>query len=297
MLPNFSVHVAPNFPEFSLGEIQIIRPNEVKSRFANFPMFNSLVDGMPSWFRVPVKASPGAADAEARRKIDVAVATLRFFHDKQAIGPNFPRPGDMEPNSTLPPPERTPVIQEETSGGVSFFSRPADRFYSIDFEFALRLRKSRFVQVLDSLLHAKEGSLGEKTANALGLLAKARREETLTIRLVLYFTALEALLPSRIDPKSDRPNLLGQLIVSTYLMTGNLKKQKQIIQQIRKLYSIRNRVVHGYELSVSPSRMKEFELHVEELFYRILNKEDLSIPMSSFLLERGFELPSLSYLG
>lgn len=152
-------------------------------------------------------------------------------------------------------------------------------------------KRDEFKKIVDYIFNPKKNSLGQRLAQGLGWLARARQSEDRAEQFLYFFTAIEALLSN-----SDKTAPVVQNIarhVATILGNDHQKRAANA-KIIRDLYALRSSLVHTGSRNVSNQDLRNIKYISEYIFFRVLDKVDLSESHDTFhngLLECSYGLP------
>lgn len=226
------------------------------------------------------------AHAEAKVCADVFMAffRLRVKYDKSGI---TPRIGDVEVDS-ISHSNNSFFYSTLQDGKPSLASQHTPFLYQVGYSSLQSLNAESNQLQLSTLLEQKRNTLAERIFNALAWYTKGRQAHDSSERLVLFFTALEAGLSTEAADGSIAEKIARNVGV---VIDDGAKQRQNIYRDIKRLYSIRSKLIHTGRRSASDMDARRVEFYTELFLFKILEKWNLSMQYSSF----QSELLSLSF--
>ncbi|CAN7570005.1 hypothetical protein [Mesorhizobium caraganae] len=250
----------------------------VKGSYPNIELIKgTLLVGMPAMvFVVEVPAARQNVAEEAKWLIDVAITFIRLLGS--GWSPRFPDIGDIEPHPTLPTnPRRSHVTIDGTI--VSAGGAQGVRAYDVDHAIAAQLSDQSIQKLADLLFDTTEKALAGRVAQGLGWITRGRQSLDRAERLLAFFTALEALLTN--DDKSAPITQTISRFVSV-ICTNDIETRVKVFNQVKSLYGVRSKVVHGGKREVLWKDVNVLQSYVEVVFKVVLKQCDLTMGHSRF---------------
>lgn len=250
--------------------------NEIRYEFGEQKVSGKIASSHCFW-RVKAVASPLNYKEEALWLINVTVSLMRIFWRNWSF--TYPQRSDLE---------RNPIIHDCNFGidplmvSENTLKMPGGQkwgTYELPKEALSEFQGQRFQRILAELLKAKDGSLAERLRDALGWMAKGRQEPDRALRLLFFFTAIEAMLSTKDKgaPVTDTIARHGSVIISV-TKDGRFDNYKWI----RKLYEKRSDTVHRGMRNSLWGHSSDAQEIAEVVAWQILEKCDLTQKFSEF---------------
>ncbi len=229
------------------------------------------------FWRVKAVASPENLKEEALWSINVTLSLIRFFGTDWTV--MFPQSPDIE---------KDPVIEDVdfgvdplmvAKGNIRIPGRRLSGTYEISAKSLPFFQSKQFQKVIKQLSEAKDETIAYRMRDALGWMARGRQESDRALRLLFFFTAIEAMLSSRDKgaPITDTIARYGSIIISR-----TEHDRLSNYEWIKKLYSKRSETVHrGMRDSLWGHTMDAQDI-AEIVAREILEKCDLTQKFSGF---------------
>ncbi|GLS35445.1 hypothetical protein GCM10010869_10330 [Mesorhizobium tianshanense] len=250
----------------------------VKCGYPNIEFVNgALLIGMPAMvFVVEVPAARQNVAEEAKWLIDVAISFIRLMGTGWSS--RFPGIGDIEPHPTLPTdPRRSHVTINGTT--VSAGGAQGVRAYDVDLAIAAQLSDQSMQELADLLFDATEKALAGRVAQGLGWITRGRQSLDRAERLLAFFTALEALLTNN-DTSAPVTQTISRFV--SIICTNDIETRVEVFNQVKSLYGVRSKVVHGGKREVLWKDVNVLQGYVEVVFQVVLKQCDLTMAHSRF---------------
>jgi hypothetical protein len=231
---------------------------------------------------VDVGAAARNVHEEATWLIDVATSLIRLALDHQK-NPFFPNIGDLEQRSTKKPVgDSQSVLLRET--GITYGGFSAVHFYAVTRLHAIELRSPVWREKIKDIFEPTDGSVGQRLAQGLGWLSRARCATDRSERFLFFFTALEALLSL-----DDKTAPVVQTIArhAAVILTNDANGRLEVATHLKQLYAHRSALVHAGQRTVSNSDVVEIQAISESIFRKVLHKVDLKQLAKVFHKELG----------
>ncbi|MCJ8323250.1 MAG: hypothetical protein HRU29_04155 [Rhizobiales bacterium] len=216
------------------------------------------------------------AKEEANWKIGVATSLIRLSSDKWGI--HYPRIGTLEPSPT----EKSELLYTNplvrNGNNLSAGGRTVQSIYLIDKKISRDLHSGKNQKLFNSVFNFKPKMLSEQVFNALGWLSKGRGESDRSIKMLYFFTAIEAILSRGKDsPVKDTIARHGSVILAK-----KIKYRPLIAKQFKNLYDLRSSTIHKGKRSTLAHDVDQVQIIAETLIYVILKKCSLQINHETF---------------
>jgi len=235
------------------------------------------------WEISNVRAAKENIEEEALWLIDVALSLLRLYCSEAPR----PRPGVkprrpvVEPHPLQIEARRSIALSDVTiTTGTHSYDEP--RPYLVDRKIARRAKTVKFVRMAEEIFGAPERTLAARLRQGLGWLTRGRRSQDRSERLLFFFTAIEALLGGGRSAVAER---IARHVATVIEPEINLRHKAT--RMVRRLYAVRNELVHEGGRDVSHMDVIHLQDMVERLYKRVLKMElriaSEFIPAATFL--------------
>ncbi|WP_108818662.1 HEPN domain-containing protein [Pseudovibrio sp. Alg231-02] len=250
--------------------------NKLKCQIGETGYIKTLPSSNVFW-RVNANASPENLKEEALWSINVTLSLIRIFGTDWSV--MYPQSLDLE---------KDPVIEDRdfgvdplimTKGNIRIPGQKRIGIYEISAKSLPLFKSEWFQQIAIQLSEAKEKTLAYRVRDALGWMGRGRLENDRALRLLFFFTAIEAMLSSEDKgaPVTDTIARYGSIIIS---LTKNDRLNNY--EWIKKLYNKRSETVHrGLRNSLWGHSIEAQEI-AEVVAWQILEKCDLTQEYSQF---------------
>jgi hypothetical protein len=300
--PNFLFRLADGIEEIKVGPVRIVTREAVRHELerqflglritplgpTNEPFtylsksvpvgeaYNAEIHLPDLCWDVSLQGMPRGHELQALWFVDVAVSFVRLQYD-EPLG-LFPGYADVEPHPMLP-------VYFFTHGltigpnGPAYGGGSAPPWYQIDNALADRMMSPEVMGVADLVFAPQSNTLAERMQQALGWLTRARRAHEPAERVLLFFTALEALLSG--DSKGGAVTDTIARYVGV-LWSTEPKTRAAMARTLKNLYDLRSRIVHNGERSVAQLESNNIHYIVWTIMRILLRRADLKIPYKAF---------------
>ena len=285
--PNFLVKFADGVSSLKIGRVRALLRKDyaVEWHCRGMDKDLSLIEGeefrlllgMPVSLSLPdimwsvnVLATRKNVEEEAHWLVNMAASLLRLQIDKP-LGLH-PRLGDREETPffvTWPTHVGFKVRLNQYFIGDGSFSG----HYTVTKDIFDRIHEDAFQRKVELIFSPPPGSLAERVGQALGWLARGRQSHDRSERMLLFFTAIEALLTGE---KKDIP--VRQTIAkhAAFILTDDETNRDSLYKAIKGLYDSRSKIVHGGHRMVTDIMANSTQAYADSLCKVILDHEDLS---------------------
>lgn len=166
--------------------------------------------------------------------------------------------------------------------GCSFVSAGRFGTYKIDSAVKGRFDDEGFQGKLSQVLSPRSKSVGERLANSLGWAARARQASDVSVRLLYFFTSIEALFSEQHSfvPVADSIARYTGIVLSE-----SPEYREATYQEVKKLYSLRSHLVHRGKRTVHWLNANNIQSICEGTQKIIWRSVDLSRQHSDLLSE------------
>lgn len=293
ILPNYTFKRAAGVESVHIGPVEILDAELAKRRVDAFDNehVRFVIDGgrglafrdaafdvsYPDtcWW-VRVAAAPKNVRDEGAWLIDVAISLTRFLHRPwRGLPPGIK---DREPAACEPSPrDQSGMFFIGDAVNAGGFSAP--RYYELDEAAAQAIGSDGAKVIATAVFSPVRNSVGERVAQGLGWLTRARRAGDRSEAFLFYFTALEALL------SSGKGEPVSQTIARQIAVMRNNKPASRIktFDLVRKLYEVRSRLVHTGDRSALALDVRTMNALTDIVFWRVVRETDLSVPAAELI--------------
>lgn len=157
--------------------------------------------------------------------------------------------------------------------------------YKVDSAFKGRFEDDAFQEKLAQVLSPSSNSVGERLANSLGWAARARQASDASVRLLYFFTSIEALLTEQdsFAPVSDTVARYAGIIISK-----SPKSREPTYREVRELYGLRSHLVHRGKRTVHWLNANNIQSICENIQWVVWTNVDFAIKHRDLLAELKF---------
>jgi hypothetical protein len=226
---------------------------------------------------VSLQGMPRGHELQALWFIDVAVSFVRLQYDVP-LG-LFPGYADVEPHPMLPPQFYTHGLTIGPNGPV-YGGGTAPTWYQIDADFAERLMSPEVMGAANLIFTPQTNTLAERMQQALGWLTRARRAHEPAERVLLFFTALEALLSGESKGGAVTDTIARYVGV---IWSSEPKTRAALSRTLKNLYDLRSAIVHNGERSVAQLEANNIHYIAWTITRILLRRADLTVPYKDFV--------------
>lgn len=184
---------------------------------------------------------------------------------------------EIEPFGEVRHVDRHLVYRDES---VNFGGVRRAHTYKVDVAFKKRFDDGEFQEKLAKVLSPSSNSVGERLANSLGWAARARQASDASVRLLYFFTSIEALLTEQDSfvPVSDTVARYAGIIISK-----SPKSREPTYHEVRKLYGLRSHLVHRGKRTVHWLNANNIQSICENIQWVIWSNVDFAMKHRDFI--------------
>ncbi|MEA0971721.1 Nuclease domain protein [Candidatus Megaera venefica] len=250
------------------------------------------------------KCSPSMAYDIARWHVDTAISLARLYgvlNSHSISCRHFDSIVERSAYTYNRNTDNASLIMNNTGSVYAISTHKTQKFYEIKSTTKDTIGKTNFIDACNKIYNAKQDSVNakqelsvyERIERALGWMTKARTSIDIATKFLLFFTALEALMPeikthtictknkkcSKVDAvctkteecKEQKVGIsenLAQCITTICSATPN--EREELKKEVKECYSIRSSLVHSGSLNVSEEDCKKLETYTEYVCYWFL---------------------------
>ncbi|NKK38550.1 hypothetical protein GFL72_28640 [Rhizobium leguminosarum bv. viciae] len=229
---------------------------------------------------VTIQGMPKKIEHEALWLVDVAVSFARLQFDQ--FPGLFPRLRDVEPHPIRPYQWTREGLVISANKGLQFGGGTAPTWYEVGQDMADKFSDPQVRQATEQIFDPSSRSVGERLQQVLGWMSRARQAAEPAERVLLFFTAIEALLSSS---EKDVPITESIARGASVMWSSKQSTRVAFYKSIKKLYGTRSRIIHNGFRSVAEIEANNVHHIIWNLAHAVLHKVDLTQPHAAFLDE------------
>lgn len=231
----------------------------------------------PIMWAIEAVASKTHLREEALWQIGVAISLMRL----RSANWDSRIPGDdeIEPNPTSRDQFFGANALTRIGGNLSAGGSTLPSQYDINAKVAADMRRKSNQNLFDNIFGHRTDTIGERTYNALGWLAKGRQAHDRSERLLYFFTAIETIL-TRADKHSPVVDTISRH--GAVAIARTIKDRPRVAQRFKYLYDFRSATVHRGARYASALTVKEAHFLAHLLVAVVLRKCDMAQSHSTF---------------
>ncbi len=229
---------------------------------------------------VTLQGMPKKIETEALWLVDVAVSFARLqYKDFPGLFPGLP---DIEPHPIRPYQWTRAGLIISAGEELRFGGGTAATWYEIGRTMADKFDDPDVCLAATLVFDPSIGSVGERMQQVLGWMSRARQVAEPAERILLFFTAIEALLSG-----TDRDVPITETIArsASVIWTADPLSRLAFYKAIKKFYGTRSKIIHNGYRSVAEIEANSVHHIVWNLAHLVLHKVDLKQPHAAFLNE------------
>lgn len=292
--PNYLFQLDDGIEELTIGPVTIVNNSLLKNLIGTNPYNKEIIveinnelgiertentikvnSTKVNWY-IELNTAIDTCEEEAKWLINIAVSLYRFsIKEHRGYVATW---GEIEPIPYTHNLNKDDHIKIE-DGMPTGFTYFKPNFYLIETSSKIELEDPIFVNTAELIFSKKKDTIAERIANGLGWLTKARQTIDRAERLLLFFTAIEALLSN-----NDGTPITETISRYTSVILLNDNSERFILyQRMKEYYSLRSKIVHKGERNVLWNEVNYVQEIAESLFTRILHEVDLTKTFKEFL--------------
>jgi|GEM_PF-6431105 len=300
--PNQLFRLVDGVDEVNIGPVRIVRrdllsaeigttnrgvritPQKSQSEAITVTHSNDLADTeihLPEvCWDVTIQGMPQKIEQEALWLVDVAVSFARLQY-KEYSG-LFPRLKDIEPHPVRPYQWMQEGFVVSADAGLRFGGGTAPTWYEVGPALVARFSEAKTRYLAEVVFSPPSRSVAERMQQVLGWMSRARQEAEPAERVLLFFTAIEALLSSS---AKDVPITETIARGASVIWSADQATRSSFYKAVKKLYDIRSKVIHNGFRSVAEVEASNVHYIIWNLSYLVIHKVDLKQSHAEFIEE------------
>lgn len=250
----------------------------------NLPLKLERIDGQTvasfgefSW-RIETRSSKSGAPERARWMAEVFLSAIRLGL-KVPDYCHRPKIGELEaiPTTTW---NRSSLSLVENEGAWSGFGVTSVPQYKVDTQFWEDFHSESFQTRISSIFEADRSKLAGRLSDGMIWLTRGRQSSDPSQRLLMFFTALEALFSDQnsFSPVADSISRYVAVVLS-----DQSEDRANTYNEVRKLYSLRSELVHRGRRNAHSLNANNIQYICEACFSIVLNETSLMCDHKEFL--------------
>jgi len=235
---------------------------------------------------------PLAAKINAIKEIKLTIDVINFFSDLI--------PYNIEHNGFIYLPGEygnekinVPIITKEDKPSITISYESAGPYIPFSFPMLLEFDKKHHINFkkISLLLEKQKNDLEIKIISAIQWAGKATTAKNKEEAFLLYAISLESL----ILPEDDNFELSDRLSTRVaHLIGNNLHNRTEIKDEMKKLYSIRSKIVHSGYYQITDTDLNTIRVYAKNCILRILTKKPFIVMKSKKELVAWFNKKIMS---